>query len=136
MNKNGFTLLEIVISMLILGMVVVGAYSLFVSNNKLLQDAKVRLQAVSQAFVVFEKLKMYVSANPDVPTNAKEVFKIGDLNADDVIDSLDVHSPDTYIGLGSAPSMTGVFNQKWNYKVEEVANTDLKKITVTVNWDQ
>jgi prepilin-type N-terminal cleavage/methylation domain-containing protein len=135
MKNKGFTLLEIVISMLILSLVVAGAYGLFVSNYRLLVDAKHRLQAVNQAAAVMEKLKSYVSADPNLPINAGNALKTGDLNDDGVVDATDVHLPQSEIGLLASPFMTEVANQKWNYKVEDVSGADIKKVTVTVNWD-
>lgn len=127
MRSRGFTLLEIVVSMIILSIVVAGAYGLFVSNYKLLTDAKHRLQAVNQAATVMEKLKSYVSADPNLPANAGEwgALKTGTN-----------YSPQTQIGLDAVPFITGVSNPQWKYSVENVTGTDIKKVTVIVNWDE
>lgn len=122
MKNNAFTLLEIIIAMLILSIVTAGTYGLFVTNYKFLIEAKHRLQAVNFANTVLEKLRMYVSENPDLPVNAGVALEPGE------------HSPND-IGLDSIPSIDGIEDKEWTYSVSDVTDTDCKKVIVKVSWD-
>lgn len=117
--------MEIIISMLILGIVTAGTYGLFVNSHKFIIEAKQRLQAVNQAGTVLEKLRMYVSEDPDHPENAGEALKVKE----------DPYSP-TVIGLGETPDAEALTNPQWDYLVEKVPGTDCSKVTVTVSWEE
>lgn len=140
MKNNAFTLLEIIIAMLILSMVTAGTYGLFVTNHKFIIEAKHRLQAVNYAIAVAEKLKMYVSENPELPENAGVALEPGE------------HSPND-IGLDGIPSIDGIEDKEWSYVVTDMPSiegvveggkylvadlpkTEFKKVTVTVKWSE
>lgn len=63
MKNTGFTFLEIVVSMLILGIVVAGTVGLFTTANKFIANQRRTNQAYNQASRILEQLRYYVSAD-------------------------------------------------------------------------
>ena len=120
----GFSLLEIIIAMLILSIVTAGSFSLYVTSQKHLTGAEQRLDAVNKAATVLEKLRFYVSENPDYPVNADNALAYGE-----------GLSP-TIIGLDPQPGEMN--NGQWFYEVtdDEDPTTDWKVVTVAVTWDE
>lgn len=123
MKREGFTFLEIVVSMLIFGIVVAGTMGLFITANKHIVNQRHRSQAYNQALKVLEQLRYYVSADPNNPTHAGEAFNDGG------------HST-SLIGLGGTPDMSGVNNPQWSYSVTDVTGSNCKEVTVTVSWEE
>lgn len=135
MKTNAFTLLEIVISMLILSIATAGVYGLFVTNYKLLTMAKHDLQAINQAGKVIEKLRMYVAEVmvPELPEHASLVFLAGN--------HISVPGPDNddfnRMILTDTPDIPGTTGQEWSYSVEDnISSTDCKKVIVTVRRNE
>ncbi len=127
MKNDGFTLLEVIVAMLILGIVIAGSFSLLHSNQRLLKEAKQRLQAVNQAGAVMEKLRLYVNEAPVYPEQqVGSALSIGS----------DGHSP-AEIGLAEIPLLEMTESGTWNYLVEEVPGTngECKRVKVSVNWE-
>lgn len=123
-STKGFTFLEVIIAMIILGLVVAGMFGLFTTAHKLIVEAGHRLQAVQQAKMAMEQLKLYVSADPNIPTNADLAF----VNGDHVLGD---------IGLLPAPEITGVNNQAWSYFVRRpIPGWDIKEVTMRVTWTE
>lgn len=134
MKSTAFTLLEVIISILILSIVTAGTYGLFVTNYKFIIEAKQRLQAVNQASAILEKLRMYVSEDPVGPLIGAEL-------------SNGTHFPKD-IGLDDMPDIDGVSDNESSYIVEDInwdvegdqalaiAPIDIKKVTVTVKWNE
>lgn len=118
MNKSGFTLLELVVSMLILSITVAGSFGLITTCYKKINEAKLELQAVNQAATILEQLKTYVR-DDDVGNNA---FTEGD------------HNSLTDIGLGIEPEIQNVSSKEWEYSVG--TDGDNKIVTATVKWEE
>jgi len=123
-STKGFTFLEIIIAMIILGLVVAGMFGLFTTAHKLIVEAGHRLQAVQQAKMAMEQLKLYVSADPNIPPNADLAFVNGNHNLGD-------------IGLSPAPEIEGANNQAWSYFVRRpIPGWDIKEVTMRVTWTE
>ena len=125
MKKEGFTLLEIIVSMLILSIVVAGSFGMMVTTNKLLVNAEHRLQAVNQAQAVLERLRMYVSADPNNPAGSGGAF---DIKPD--------HNPSDEIGLSPGPDIPGVNSPAWSYNVAQVLGSRCRQVEVTTTWEE
>ncbi len=69
-STSAFSLLEIVVAIIILGLVITGIFGLFTSAHELIGNAGQRLQATNYARTVLEQLRLYVSASSTSPTNA------------------------------------------------------------------
>lgn len=124
MKRRGFSLLEVVVSMLILSIVIPGVLGILVTASKHLIEARNRLQAAYQSQAVLEKLRWYVSEDPNSPTGAGTVFSIGT-----------THSP-TEIGLGAYPDMEGAGSSNWSYVVTEITGTNCREVSATLNWEE
>lgn len=125
----GFTLLEIVVSMLILSLVVSGVFALFVTSHKYINESRCRLQALNYARMVTEHLNVYVSAGnlPPAPPNAGTgpggALEAGDHDLSE-------------INLASPLNLDGT-NYHCNYAVaSNIDGTDLEQVTVTVTWTE
>lgn len=137
MKNNGFSLLEVIIAMLILSLVTAGTFSLNVTCQKFLNDARQKLQAAERASSVLEQLSEYVSADPNNPVDAGyalEVVLKQEEEEEGVWEDRRKREP-SRIGLEGTPDMQGVCNPQWSYVVEDVPDIDGKKVTLTVKWD-
>lgn len=127
----GFTLLEIIISMLILSMVTAGIFGLFVTSSKYIVEAGHRLQAINYARQVAENLKIYVTADTTtpIPPGANTALIAG------------TDKPYTDSGIATTPqnSITntniGVGVPTCTYTVQDLAG-GLKSATITVTWNE
>lgn len=126
MNKKGFTLLEVVISILIFSICIAGATATMITAFGFFNSAKHRLEAYKQAQAVLEKLRYYPSSDPNNPSpiGVASVFSTG------------THSP-TEIGLGPNPTITGLQAlPEWAYYVDTVSGSNCREVTVTVEWEE
>lgn len=122
MKKEGFTLLEIIVSMMILSIVVAGSFGMMVTTNKMLVNAEHRLQAVNQGQAVLEKLRSYVSAEPVNP---------------DPFDTVNCPHDPVNMGLfNGPPSISNVDAPKWEYGVSSVSGSRCRHVDVTVTWGE
>lgn len=124
MKGRGFSLLEVVVSMLILSIVIPGVLGILVTANVHLIDARNRLQAAYQSQAILEKLRWYVSEDPNNPAGAGTVFGIGT-----------THSP-TELGLDDYPALEGVGSSSWSYVVTDVPGTSCREVSATINWEE
>lgn len=125
-SSRGFSLLEIVIAMLILSVVVAGIFSLFITSTKFINEAGHRLQAINYARMVAENLKVYVSADPDTPSGAGTALGNG------------THDNYTDSGITLLPrdAIVGATGQACTYRVEEIGTSGMKRVTITVSWNE
>ena len=121
-REKGFSLLEVIVSMLILSIVVPGTFCLIVTSNSSLEESKQRLQAVNQALAVIERLRYYVSSDPADPVFAGRALA----------DGTD-YSP-VIVGLRATPSVESDSMATWNYDVTSMTDTNCKRVDVAVNW--
>lgn len=126
MKESGFTLLELIISILILSIVVLGSTFLMISVNNQVDTAKHRLQAFNQAQAVVDKLRFYVSEDPDYPTDAGTILP----------DTATNLSPGQITGLTTNPIIPGINLPLWSYDVNLVSSTDCKMVNVIVTWEE
>lgn len=123
MRKDAFTLLEVIISMLILVIVTAGSFALIVTTNRQLNTSKHRLQAVSQAQAVLDTLRYYVSADPDNPPCAGGAF---------VEEKHWLGEPSW--GIGITPNIPGIVSH-WQYEVNPT-DSGCRQVTVSANWSE
>lgn len=141
-NSRAFSLLEIVIAMLIIGLVVAGLFGLFVTSHGFIGNAGRRLQAIQYARRVAENLKVYVSASNTPPVNAGT-------GPGAALDGGIDKNPVALLGL-PAINIPGATGTTCTYSVIENADvnfwsggveiadgpTDLEAVTVTVQWNE
>lgn len=114
LKKQGFTLIEIIVSMIILALLASGFFSIMVSSRYLVMRSRMRLLATELASQQIERLKQYVrddtwavAGNPLDPTGIWNAI------------------------AGMPAPYTG------DYKVESgPPNTDYRKVTVRVRWNE
>lgn len=130
--NSGFSLLEVVISMLILSIVVPGAFAMVVTTQKQLNGAKNRYQAQIQAETILEGLRNYVSADTSTTANtggvATDEGVFADLQHDN--SSLDWIFDNNPIVPISAT------NAVWSYTVADATSSNCRMVTVTVSWEE
>lgn len=124
MKNKGFTLIEIVVSMLILSLVVAGSFSLYVTANGQVNNAKHRLQAVNQAMGVLERLRYYVSVDSNNPENSDQAL------------SVNTGISPELIGLPAEPDISDVSLPRWYYDVKTVSGSNCKEVSVSVKWEE
>lgn len=122
MKREGFSLLEVVVSMLIFSIVIAGNTSLMVTANKIIANSRHRLQAVNRAQAVLERLRFFVSAEPNNPSGLNTTTNL-------------LSQSPAQIGMGQTPGMSGVSFESWSYDVSP-AGSNLKEVTVNLNWSE
>lgn len=135
-SSRAFSLLEIVIAMLIIGLVVAGLFGLFVTSHGFIGNAGRRLQAIQYARRVAETLKVYVSADPNTPAGAGTV----DGHALDEITLPLFHTPDL-VGLPNTITTNDGTVLTCTYNVDEdvtvgATTTTLEAVAVRVRWTE
>lgn len=138
-SSRAFSLLEIVIAMLIIGLVVAGLFGLFVTSHGFIGNAGRRLQAIQYARRVAETLKVYVSASNTPPAPA--AAGTGPGAALDEIMHPASRTPDL-IGLpntittNNGTVLTCTYNVDEDVEVVPGTPTTLERATVTVSWTE
>lgn len=118
MKKSGFTLLEIIVSMLILSIVVAGSFGLFTTANNIIAKERRREQAYQQAAAILERLRYYVYEGPDSPLNNNDTYS----NLDQVeLRNLEI---------------SGDNEPLWEYTVSDVKGTECKLVTAKISWEE
>lgn len=74
-SKNGFSLLEIIVAMLILSIVTAGSFSLYVTAQKFLTDARIRTQMAERTSSVLEELNGRVAAGAILTDSLTEILQ-------------------------------------------------------------
>ena len=121
MNKDGLTLVEVIVSALILAVTVGGILSVFSTEKGVVDRTGRRMQAMNFARQKLEELKNAVRA--DTWPNA------GDLAA-----GVDKPAP-----IANGGDFTSIFEGDRKYTVNDVfvnGDTVYKSVTVTVSWTE
>lgn len=114
-NKKAFSLLEVIISMLILAVVTAGSFGLFVTSQKILKENERYLSAVEHAAGLLDELNKYVSASPLEPPNSDIVFAEG--TRDNLRELLGIEKPPVI--------------KEWSFEVKSRdTDTGLQEVTV------
>jgi prepilin-type N-terminal cleavage/methylation domain-containing protein len=130
-NEKGFSLLEVVVSMMIFSIVVPGVMTMFIAAKQYNKRAEYKLQAYKQAVAVSEKLRYFVSADPNFPQRSGEALS-NDVNI------LHDNAYVTTIMNNQASNIYGADSSSWSYTVDPVspvAGTTCRAITTNVHWE-
>jgi prepilin-type N-terminal cleavage/methylation domain-containing protein len=122
-NEKGFTLLEVVVSMMIFSVVIPGVFTMFMTAKQYQNKAEYKLQAYKQALAVTEKLRYFVSADENFPESSGEALAVGQ------------HADLSIINMNEIPNITGVDSSRWSYTVSGVEGANCKLVTMTVGWE-
>ena len=124
-NRGGFSLLELLVSMIIMGVVIAGSVGLFTTANTYIRKEKTRTQASNQATKIMERLSYYV----------------GDDGLGDDAFALGLHETDVelyQVGLGSIPVFDdNVDNEEWSFRVRNdvAGGSQCKRVDVVIRWE-
>lgn len=122
-KREGFTLVEILIAMIILATVVAGVMASFVASQRFITRSTRRLQAANYSREVFELLKEGVNA---------EYW--GNFS---VTDKLDLKAwTDCTADLGVNLSSLAAFGGQCQYMVEAIPGQPSRKVTVRIRWTE
>ncbi len=121
-QKSGFTYLEIIVSVIILGIVITGSWCLLGTVNDYICDQRRQNQAANQAAIIMENLRLQVTADQQ----GDDSFAVAD------------HQDMTLIGLDSDPFLGEVTSSSWSYRVEEdiQGNSECRIVTALVSWEE
>ncbi|MBU0503707.1 MAG: type II secretion system protein [Candidatus Omnitrophota bacterium] len=117
MDKKGMTLLEIVISMLILSLVTIGTANVFISAKKHVILNRSKMVAIGLARSYLESLQVNVTQDT------------WDLSGNNLC-------------LGVYPPFNDTFNPGMNYTIRRKVDTnpaagiDARRVTLTIAWDE
>ena len=115
-KEEGFTLIEIVVSILILSIIIIATSSYFSNSVRFVQQTSIRSQALLIARMTIEEIKNEATEFEDWDDLASELRTI-DI-ADDIFGNFDLLTNDYDIIIA----------------ISDI-ETDLKMIEVKVNWD-
>jgi len=118
MNKTGFSLVEIIISVLIITIMSAGMLGAFVGGQQLINRSSHRLQAMNFAREAYDRLRAnhYYDADPEMTIGGGKT-PAGDL------------------GTILRGGMTA-FNTKLRYDVSSSDQSAYKEVIVHVTWDE
>lgn len=119
MGRKGFTLLEIMVSMVILSIVVPGIFCTIMYATKIKEESKRLIQAVNQAQTMIERTRAETWFT--YPLGTSPALSIG------------THVPGE-VGLSSTPAITNASSSDWYYEVSQIGG--FKKGVVTVTWEE
>ncbi len=110
MKRKGFTLVEVMVSLVILSLVATGVFSVLVSARHLVSRSKRRLGAAELARWEIENKRWAVRSDWW-----------------DTVNQTSIHGWTSWVYSGT---------YRTRYKVESVPGYDCRKITVEVRWDE
>ena len=121
-KPSGFTLVEVIVSLLILLVTAAGIFASFVAAQNYVLRSKRRIAAVNFARQKFEELRPYV--RQDTWTNSTSGANL-------------LYAPETSSQSYSKPfSFGGTWDGLLNYTVTNTVNTALRAVSVTANWTE
>ena len=124
MDKKGFSLLELIVAVTILGIAIAGSFSIFVTCNDFYIKSRQELAAVNQASALMEQLNIFVSVDPDRPYQ----------NAGKALEQGNGLSP-VLAGMHSVPAIQGASNPGWEYHVTDKDGGRFKEVEIVVDWE-
>jgi Tfp pilus assembly protein PilV len=110
----GFSLLEILVSLLILAVVITGIMSVFISSQRYIIRSRHRLQAANIARQILEDLYREVR---------QDTWDTGELRGN--------YSKSGSITLPGEP-----ITYNWNFTVSNVTGYSYRRVTVNVSWNE
>lgn len=123
-NGAGFTLVEVIVSLVILALAVAGIMASFIASQRFISRSNRRLQAANYARAEFERLNLAVDARDWVDPN--EV-------PGDPLDFTVAGTPrDCGVAMGDFATD---FNATCTYEVQTVLN-DARRVDLTISWDE
>ena len=143
-NKEGLTLVEIVVATLLLSMITVGFTSITLSSNKLLERSKRRLFAAEVAQYILESLKAHIG-EPDWNSTGSAIAVTthptpaeGDTGG--YVGWIDMANED-FLGAGCTSFAWSEFatryGGRWQYTVANATDGyEYRSVAVDVNWDE
>ena len=124
MKKSGFTLIEIAVSMVILSISVAGMLTAVLMGRKSMNVPDHRIVALNFAQQTIEDLKGEVGETFwPAGTPGKRYLEVGG------------HPPKPSPSLAVGGELFNLGGAR-SYKVDNIAGTDLKQVTVTVSWTE
>ncbi len=145
--RKGFTLIEVVVSMLLSAVMISAVFSVALSSKQTSARSDRRLAAAQAAQSMMQRLKNYVTSDPASiailgPTPRPGAASWYLNNPPSVVDSLgDVYAlqPGTHIITGTAtdviPTALAAYGGKVTYVVAAAPNSQLT-ITVSASWNE
>jgi prepilin-type N-terminal cleavage/methylation domain-containing protein len=118
-NDKGFSLLEVVVSMMIFAVLVPGVFTMAIYAKSVRCRTQNVLQAAYQAQTVMERSR-YMSTDDFFGTSR-------------VLSTGDTHSPNE-LSLSDNPDISNAISPEWYYNVTTVSG--FKKGTITVRWQE
>ncbi|MFA5150529.1 MAG: prepilin-type N-terminal cleavage/methylation domain-containing protein [Candidatus Omnitrophota bacterium] len=112
MNKKALTLLEIIISMVILALVISGLINVFISGRQLIQHSRYRMSAGEISKLFIDPLQFYVR---------QDTWNSGCFGTDSLVNSTN----------GSYTVAYTISNLSNN-----TTNASVKKVKATINWTE
>lgn len=135
MNRKGFSLLEVIVSALILSIITIGSFTMLITAREKLNEALIRLQASNQAETVLEKLRWYVCADTNPSPYSGPSTNAGGVLTTEGAFTDGSHSP-TDINLSASPDMPDIaYSPVWGYDVSIVSGSNCRQVEVVVGWD-
>ena len=119
-KKTGFSLVEVVVALVILGLAASGMMAPFIMGRENVNLANRRIEALNLAVERIEDLKGKVGI-PGITPGGNELIA-------------GVYNPDPIVGGGD---LVATFGGRRRYTIQDnVAGTNLKQVTLTVTWDE
>lgn len=113
-NNRGFTLVEVLVSMIIFALVIVGLLSVFISSNKLIIHSRERMMGAQLGKFFLDPLQSAVVANSWDDTN-------NDLSEGTRSADMQVMNKRTFNEI---------------HVVDNVADTDLRRVVSNISWTE
>ncbi len=121
-KQGGFTLVEVIVSLLILLTTAAGIFASFTAAQNYVLRSKRRIAAVNFARQKFEELRPYV--RQDTWTNSTSGANF-------------LYAPESSTQLYSEPfSFSSTWTGLLNYTVTNTVNTASRMVSITANWTE
>lgn len=118
---TGFTLVEVIVSLLILLSTAAGIFASFVAAQNYVVRSKRRIAAVNFARQKFEKLRPYVRQDTWAVSSTNLLWAAEG--------ATQAYGPEIF-------SFTDIWTGQLNYTVTNTVNTALRPVSVTANWTE
>jgi prepilin-type N-terminal cleavage/methylation domain-containing protein len=137
LSRKGFTLLEVLVSLVVLSSATAGLFASFVAAQKYVMRSRHRLQAANGARMVLEDLKAHVNQNnwDDSGTNLL-ACPGGPHPAGYFCENLPYPLPGAVPGGDYDPGPPWNWSAKYRIDYIGVGGIIMRQVTVTVHWDE
>jgi Tfp pilus assembly protein PilV len=128
MGEKGLSLIEILVSCIILALILTGLVNIFIAGKRYILHSRSRMTTVELGRFFLDPLQMHVRQGESVPGTAQDGW-------DQVNNLLQIPATqESWSWVGTQENLDNIYTP--TYTVSRVKDTGLRRVRVSINWTE